>query len=99
MEGLAGNSDSASSEQEQSGLNHGVNESVVSQELETARQHPMHTRLRDNLVQPKKFTNRTTRYSENARRFAASDTALGSTTTLSTILEPSSLQEAMESSE
>lgn len=59
----------------------------------------MHTRLRDNLVQPNKFTNKTTWYSENARRFATSNTALGSTTTLSTILEPSSLQEAMESSE
>ena len=60
----------------------------------------MRTRLRDNIVRPKEFTDGTVRYSENLRSFTGSVTIARPTianTAVSELTEPSSLQEALHS--
>ncbi|WVZ53157.1 hypothetical protein U9M48_004138 [Paspalum notatum var. saurae] len=72
--------------------------------IETANQHPMRTRLRNNIVQTKEFTDGTIRYPEKSRKFAAAATVQNPTTARQSsnagsesVSEPSSLQEALAS--
>ncbi|WVZ48888.1 hypothetical protein U9M48_000283 [Paspalum notatum var. saurae] len=62
-------------------------------------QHPMRTRLKDNIVQSKQFTDGTVRYSQNSRAFACSVTNRNPTTEFSAVSEPSSFEQAMSSAE
>ncbi|KAG6571240.1 hypothetical protein SDJN03_30155, partial [Cucurbita argyrosperma subsp. sororia] len=48
-----------------------THEHVSDQPTEAASQHPMRTRLRNNIVQAKQFTDGTIRYSETSRKFAS----------------------------
>jgi hypothetical protein len=76
---------------------------VVQQENSSSEnapiQHPMRTRLCDNVVQPKQYTDGTVRYSEKARGFLTTKTNRNSTIAFSVVLEPRNLQEAMKSEE
>ncbi|KAG6601949.1 Calmodulin binding protein PICBP, partial [Cucurbita argyrosperma subsp. sororia] len=51
-----------------------THEHVSDQPTEAASQHPMRTRLRNNIVQAKQFTDGTIRYSETSRKFASAPT-------------------------
>jgi histone deacetylase 1/2 len=77
----------------------GGSESAPEVTPEPVRQHKMQTRLRNNIVKPKEFTDGTVRYSVHARSFAAEENP---TTALSAnrspaASEPVSLEEALNS--
>lgn len=71
-----------------------THEHVSDQPTEAASQHPMRTRLRNNIVQAKQFTDGTIRYSETSRKFASAVTI--TTPIIETATEPRNLQEAMQ---
>ncbi|WVZ49109.1 hypothetical protein U9M48_000490 [Paspalum notatum var. saurae] len=81
------------------------NEELNSQEAATSppqappAQHSMRTRLKDNIVQTKQFTDGTVRYSQNARGFACSLTDRNPAMGHSTVSEPYNLEQALSSPE
>jgi hypothetical protein len=75
----------------------GAEESDLSTPPAVTIQHPMRTRLRNNIIQPKEFTDGTFRYSEKARGFACAVSDRNPTTAMTGVSEPCNLQEAMAS--
>ena len=68
---------------------------------EVPNQHPMRTRLKNNIVQAKQFTDGTVRYSETSKKFTGAVTVKTPTTITATetdtVTEPHNLQEALQS--
>jgi hypothetical protein len=97
----AGTSDGAASSiqipEEEGGSDTVIAEPVseVNRQEVGTRQHPMTTRLRNNIVQPKEFKDGTVRYSQNARGFSCSVSDRKMTASISTLSEPKSFEEAV----
>jgi deoxyxylulose-5-phosphate synthase len=72
-------------------------EAVLAVPQETVMQHPMKTRLQDNIVKNRTFTDGTVRYPQKGRGFACVKTEQNSTTALSavSVTEPGDLQQAL----